>query len=126
MLQSTKHRSTLDDAAGEHAATSMKKNHFELVSTIATMVEQMTEALFAKDLLTPDKRDEARITSQSDFKRATILVDCARSIVRFSPDKIYTFIAILHQLHPQKESCPVALSLEKCMNKLMVALFFFF
>ena len=123
MLQSTGHHSTLDDAAGQHAETTMKKNHFELVSTIETMVEKMTEALFAKDLLTPEKRDEARITSQSDFKRATILVDCVRSIVRFSPDKIYTFIAILRQQHPQKENCPVALSLEKCMNKLMVAFF---
>ena len=115
MLQSTGQHSTMNDAAGQHVATAMQKNHFELVSTIATMVEKMTEALFTKDLLTPDKRDEARITSQSDFKRAGILVDCVRSIVRFSPDKINTFIAILRQLHPNKENCPVAISLEKGM-----------
>ena len=106
-------RSTMDNPTGLRAATAMQENNFDLVSTIATMVEKMTAALLDKGLITTDKKSEASIITYTDFRRAEILVDCVRSIMRFSPDKIYTFIAILRQLHPGKENCPVAMSLEK-------------
>ena len=103
----------MDNVAGQRAATAMQENNFELVSAIEEMVPKMTAALSGKGLITTDVKSKASIISYTNFERAGILVDCVRSIVRFSPEKMETFIAILRQLHPLKNDCPVAISLEK-------------
>ena len=98
----------MDNPAGQRAANAMQKHNLDLVSAVKLIVPEMREALLGKGLLTDDVKSKASLPIHSEFEKASIIVDCVRTIVKTSPEKIYTFIAILRKLHSDKEKCPVA------------------
>ena len=96
------------------AGSVLRNNHFALVSTIKEMVPEMTAALWGEGLITTYVQSKAMsIGYLSNFERAGILLEGVWNTVVPSPDRINTFVAILRQLHPDKENCLLAMNLEK-------------